>query len=90
MKNIYLLDLKKCGYDEYDAWVVIADDEEEVKRLCNIRKEKELEKNKEKRERGEWLYREDNQYEDNIDSIKLIGTTEEIESKIVLGSYNAG
>ena len=28
--NIYLIELKTCGYDEYDSWVVSANNEEEV------------------------------------------------------------
>jgi hypothetical protein len=81
LKNIYLLTLKGHGYDEYDAWVVIADNEEEVKKLCDISKEKAKPK--------QFGY-VNNQYEDNIESIKLIGITKAMESKIVLGSYNAG
>jgi bifunctional ADP-heptose synthase (sugar kinase/adenylyltransferase) len=81
MKNIYLLTLKDYDYDEYDGWVVIADNEEEVLELCNICETEEEAK------KACWG---DNLYKGNIKEIKLIGTTEIEESKILLGSYNAG
>jgi hypothetical protein len=81
MKNIYLLTLKAWDYDETDGWVVIAESEEEVLKLC------EIYETKEEARKAKWV---DNQYKDNIQQIKLIGTTEIEESQILLSSYNAG
>ena len=79
MLKIYEISLKEHDYDEYDGWVVIAENEEEVKKICEISKEKKESK---------WF---ENQYEDNIDYIKEIGTANKDSKKgIVLGSYNAG
>lgn len=80
MKNIYLLKLKDWRYDEYEGWVVIAENEEEVIKLCEIYSTAE-------EARKHWRY---NQYKDNIEEIKLIGTTEQEDSEIVLSSYHAG
>lgn len=80
MKNIYLITLKEHGYDEYDSWVVIAENQEEVIKLCKIVATKE--------EADDGWSR--NQYKDNVESIKLIGTTEQEKSEVVLSSYNAG
>jgi len=88
-KNIYLLTLKHMGYDEFDSWVVIADNEEEVLKLCDIREVEWTDEDLKKREKDRWRS-VNNQFKENIESIKLIGTTNETESKIVLGSYNAG
>ena len=79
-KNIYLLTLKDWGYDEYEGWVVIAENEEEVISLCEIYKTEE-----EARKVGF-----DNQFIANILQIKLIGTAEQEESEIVLSSFHAG
>lgn len=34
MKKIYLVTVEKCGYDQYDSVVVIADNEQEAIDLC--------------------------------------------------------
>ena len=78
--KIYEISLKEHDYDEYDGWIVIAENEEEAKKLCEITKDKD-----------ESLNWGENQYEDNIDYIKEIGTAlPKMEKGIVLGSYNAG
>jgi hypothetical protein len=82
MKKIYLIKLKEYGYDEYDGWIVIADNEEEVLKLCEI-KETEQEVSKKR------CY-ESNRFKDNIEEIKFLGNTKIKESQIVLSSYNAG
>ena len=77
--KIYEVSLKEHDYDEYDGWVVIAENEEEVKELCGIKKEPEKDR---------W---QENLFEDNIDYIKEIGNAHSnMEKGIVLGSYNAG
>jgi hypothetical protein len=82
--NIYHISLKSHNYDEYDSWIVFAKNEEDVKRLCDIRKEKG-------EPTGTWKIEQNNQYEDNIEFIKLIGVTiNEEDEGIVLGSFNAG
>jgi len=74
--KIYYLSLKKHDYDEYDGWIVIADNEEEAKNLCGIEKTERL---------------NNNRFEENIDYIKEIGVAlPNMEKGIVLGSYNAG
>jgi hypothetical protein len=84
MKNIYLLKLDECGYDEYDGWVVIAKDEKELLKLCDILDQTREEASK----RSSWG--DQNRFKDNIKEIKLLGKTNIKESQIVLGSYNAG
>lgn len=75
MKNIYLLTLKDYSYDKYDAWVVIAENEIEVLKLCDIKDTKK------EAELG-W---EHNRFKDNVESIKLIGIADTEESSVVLG-----
>ena len=78
--KIFEISLKDCDFDEYDAWIVIAENEEEVKKICDIRKERRTEHG---------FY--ENQYEDNIEYIKVIGIAlPEMEKGIVLGSFNLG
>jgi len=82
MKKIYKIKLKDWTYDEWDSWVVIAENEEEVKKLCNIRELEDPENDKRMH---------DNQYENNIEYIKEIGVTKgDVKSEIALGSFNAG
>lgn len=77
--KIFDISLKETDYDEFDGWIVIAKTEEDVRRLCNIRKEK-----------GSVIF-SDNQYEDNIDHIKEIGiANDDMSEGIILGSYNSG
>lgn len=78
--NIYLIKLKHCTYEEFDSWVVQATTEEEAIIVVKCNKTKE--------EAEQTYY--NNQYRENIKLIKLIGNNNETESKIILGSYNAG
>lgn len=34
MKKVYLVEVEKCGYDQYDSMVVIANNEQEAINLC--------------------------------------------------------
>jgi len=34
MKKVYLVEVEKCGYDQYDSMVVIANSEQEAINLC--------------------------------------------------------
>ena len=78
--RIYEIKLKEHDYDEFDGWIVIARDEEEAIKLCDIKETKE-----------EITGYGENQYKDNIEYIKEIGIADyRMEKGIVLGSYNAG
>lgn len=77
MKNkIFLIKFKECDYGEYDSFVVIAKEFNNVFKLVL----KEYPKS---------TYDNRNLTENNIESIELIGFTDGSEG-IVLGSYNAG
>ena len=74
--NIYKIELREVGYDEYDSFVVSAKDETKAKELCGIRPDKDT------------LW--DNLFEANIEKITLIGTYYKEVEESILGSFNAG
>ena len=75
--NIYLIKLENVDYDEYVGFVCIAENIEKAKLVCGIMKEKK---------------EYSNLYEANIESITLIGESNEEFNKeqIILDSFNAG
>ena len=80
--NIYLIKLIECTYDEYDAFVVCAESEVNALKLvkCNRTKDEAMEG-----------YMNNNQYDKNVESITMIGTsTTGMIEHVVLSSFNAG
>lgn len=72
--KLWLLKFEDHDYDEYDAHVVQAKDEERVKFLCGIVPNKI----------------HSNEYESNIKFIRHIGDNDETKEEIILSSFNAG
>lgn len=66
--NIYHIKFTGHDYDEYDSFVVIADDYPSALGLID----------------------ESIPYGESVDEITCIGTSNETEPRVVLGSFNAG
>jgi len=73
--RIYLIDFNECGYDEYDGFVVRAENEDEAIRII---KKKHGDENK-KWGLIDWK-----------GGYKIIDITDKTERAIILGSFNAG
>lgn len=80
--KIYLIKLIEHDYDEYDSWIVIAKNRDNVAKIVGCDKHKE--------ELKKGIYSGRNEYLENIESITYIGETKIKEEQILLGSFNAG
>ena len=80
MKKIYLVEVEKCGYDEYDSMVVIANNEQEAIDLCKS-------EDYETAENG-WLSDGFVKTQGKITATEINLTTK--NSQVILKSFNAG
>ena len=79
--KIYSITMDKVDYDEYLGFIVSGKDKKEAIALCNIKEtKKEADENC------------NNLYEDNIESIKVVGNTikDKKKGEVLLSSYNTG